>query len=803
LINKRKYRNLLSKQLNINLKFFKRIYLWISKHRIKTILISVALFWFAFSLPKPLFKSSYATIVYDKDGGLLGAKIARDGQWRFPETDSLPDKYKTCLVQYEDAYFYKHPGINPVSLFKAVAQDIKAGKIVRGGSTISMQVMRMARGNQTRNVYQKFMEILLALRLELSYSKDEILNLYASHAPFGGNVVGISAAAWRYYGRSAYHLSWGEAATLAVLPNAPSLIHPGKNRKLLRQKRNRLLDKLLHQKIIDSTTWELAIAEVLPGKPKPLPRLSPHLLDRVVGSGREGKRIYTTIDAKLQAAVNRIALRYYPYLSANKIYNMGILVNEVETGNILAYMGNVPPAAQPKNASVDMIVAPRSTGSVLKPFLYAWAYKDGLILPNSLLKDIPTQIAGYHPKNYNKSYDGMVPAGEALARSLNVPAVRLLRNYGLQKFKDNLQRLQLPTINKPADYYGLTLILGGAETRLLDMASAYSSMARVLNHYNQTNTYNKNDYFPVSFLPHKSQAEAPTDTDLFGAGNIWFVFQQLSGKDRPVEGSDWNLYRSARRIAWKTGTSFGHRDAWCVGITPKYTVSVWVGNATGEGRPGLTGTQTAAPIMFDVFKELPPTGWFQKPVKALKQANICRQTGYLASMNCPEPVLEDMPQNGERSKTCPYHQLIHLNKEGTQRVNTSCYDAGHIKTESFLVLPPVAAWYYKRKNPAYRDIPPWAPGCQPDNERQMDLIYPKRNVQIFIPKDFGNVKQKIVCKAANRNRQAVIYWHLDNRFLQTTRYHHQIEIYTTPGKHRLTLVDQNGEILVCPFEVVP
>ena len=780
----------------------KRILNHIKKHPWRYTILLLAGIWFYFALPKTLFKVPYATVLYDKNGELLGAKIAKDGQWRFPLSDSLPEKYKQCVIAYEDAYFYKHPGVNPVSLFKALYQDIKAGKIVRGGSTITMQVMRMSRGNHSRNLYQKLMETILALRLEFSFTKDEILNLYASHAPFGGNVVGLEAAAWRYFGCSPAQLSWGEAATLAVLPNAPALIYPGKNQSILKQKRNRLLDKLLKNNIIDSMTCNLAKAEPLPQKPKNLPRPAPHLLNKAIKDGNEGKRIFTTVDKQLQEEVLQTLRQHYAYLSSNKIYNAGVLIADVETGQILAYAGNMPEDLHPQNSWVDMITAKRSTGSILKPFLYAWAYKDAVILPNALLKDIPTQIAGYHPKNYSKTYDGAVPASEALARSLNIPAVKLLRTYGLQKFRDQLQSLNLPTIDKPADYYGLTLILGGAETRLWDITGCYASMARVLKHYNRSAAYNPDDYFALSYLPVNRQFKPESHDDLFGAGNIWFVFKALSDKDRPSEADEWNIYRSAQKIAWKTGTSFGHRDAWCIGVTPQYAVGVWVGNATGEGRPDITGIRTAAPIMFDIFKHLPATEWFARPVSAMQQAKICRQSGFLASPQCTNSTIAYIPQHGERSRVCPYHKIVHLNKEQNRRVNSSCYDVQDIVNKTYFVLPPVMAWYYRQNQPDYRDLPPWAPNCQPAEEQTLALIYPKNGVQIFIPKDFGETQQKIVCKAVDQNPDAIVYWHLDNNFVKQTVQKHQIEIFAKPGNHRLTLVDDKGHQVVCNFEVV-
>ena len=772
-------------------------------HKIKYLILLAGLLWFWFSLPSPLFHTPYATLLTDKNNELLSAKISPDGQWRFPQPDSVPYKFKQCIVQFEDAYFYKHPGVNPVSLIKAVYQDIKAGKIVRGGSTLTMQTIRLSRNNPPRNVYQKLIEIILALRLELSYSKDEILNLYASHAPFGGNVVGLEAASWRYYGRPAYKLSWGETATLAVLPNAPALIYPGKNHEILRRKRNRLLDKLQKEGIIDATTCELAKAELLPDKPKALPQLAPHLL--TWAQNKTDGYIHSSLDKFLQKQVSDIAQRHHRYLSANKIYNMGIVVVSVPTGKVLAYVGNVKNQAKDKGDDVDVIRASRSTGSLLKPYLYAWAMKDAVILPHSLLEDVPTQIAGYHPKNFNKTYDGMVPAGEALARSLNVPAVRLLRKYGLQKFRDNLQNLQLPTIDKPAGYYGLTLILGGAEIRLWDAVKVYAGMGRSLNRYNRTGNYYNDTYSEPVFIADENlfQNSKTIDNPPFGADNIWLVFDALSAKDRPVEGEDWNLYRSAQKIAWKTGTSFGHRDAWCVGVTPDYVVGVWVGNASGEGRPGLTGTQSASPVMFDVFEILPrQNNWFQKPYKALKQAEICSKSGYLASENCEEKILSDIPANGERTEVCPYHKIVHLDKTGKYRVNSACYPIADMQSRSWFVLPPVPAWYYRKKHTDYKPLPPWKENCQAREERNMDVIYPKNNTSIFLPKDFDNLQQKTVFKAVHRRKDAVIYWHIDNEFIGQTKGKHQLEIFSVPGKHILTLVDDKGEMIKRKFEVV-
>ena len=311
-----------------------------------------------------------------------------------------------------------------------------------GGSTLSMQLIRIARKGKARNFYQKIIEILMAFRLELAYSKKEILALYASHAPFGGNVVGLEAAAWRFFGRSAKELSWAESATLAVLPNAPSLIYPGKNSLRLLKKRNRLLNRLRNQGVIDSLTCELSKQEEVPSKIHSLPGLANHLLDRVCKEYK-GERLTSSIKYTLQKQVDNLVQKHQKSLESNLVYNMAVLVLDVESGKTLAYIGNTKKIGKEKHANqVDIIRSARSTGSILKPFLFAAMLANGDILPTTLVPDIPTQIANYSPKNFNLEYDGAVPANRALSRSLNVPAVRMLHQFGVNQFHYLLRKIR-------------------------------------------------------------------------------------------------------------------------------------------------------------------------------------------------------------------------------------------------------------------------------------------------------------------------------------------------------------------------
>ncbi|BAO75382.1 multimodular transpeptidase-transglycosylase [Winogradskyella sp. PG-2] len=589
-------------------------------------MVFVLLIAYYFCLPKHLFKDPTATVITSNSNELLGALIADDGQWRFPVSDSVPNKFKVCILQFEDEYFYNHPGFNPISIFKALKENISSGSVKRGGSTITQQVIRLSRKGQSRTYFEKFKEIILATRLEFRFSKDDILKLYASHAPFGGNVVGIDAASWRYFNRNASNLSWSESATLAVLPNAPSLIYPGKNQKRLLDKRNRLLKKLHENGTIDELTYKLSIAERLPQKPYSLPQIAPHLLQKVARKHR-GERIKTTVKTSLQEQSNTIVKQHYNLLRQNEIYNISVLILDVNTREILTYIGNSP-TDNAHQKSVDIIDKPRSTGSILKPFLYASMLDAGDLLPNTLVADIPTHFGSYQPENFNKSYDGAVFANEALSRSLNVPAVRMLQGFGLDRFYHYLKQLELKDLKYNANHYGLSLVLGGAESNLWDLCKSYGAMASTLNHFNE----NSSQYFTNEFVQPHYEYESSVDFGkltnekiVFDAASIYLTFESMKQVNRPENDESWEFYDSSQDIAWKTGTSFGFRDAWAIGTTKDYVVGVWVGNADGEGRPGLVGVQTAAPLLFDVFDVLPKSDWFTKPYDEMLEANICKK----------------------------------------------------------------------------------------------------------------------------------------------------------------------------------
>lgn len=730
---------------------------------------------YLFCLPRDLFKGvPYSTVVLDRGGELLGARIADDGQWRFPPTEKVPEKFETCLIQFEDRAFKWHSGVNVFSLGRAVVQNIRAGHIVSGGSTITMQVIRMSRGRE-RTLSQKAIEAVLARRLEMRCSKDEILSLYASNAPFGGNVVGIDAAAWRYFSHDADDLSWGEAATLAILPNSPSSINVARRRDDLLAKRNRLLGRLLDRHIIDSTDYELACSEPLPDEPLPLPQYAPHLTDWYFKNSR-GERVTTTVDVNLQAAVVNITDRWNESLSRNGVSDLSAVVMDVHTGEILAYVGNANASDKRPGAQVDIVRSPRSTGSILKPFLYCAMLQEGQLLPNTLLPDVPININGFSPQNFDLQFAGAVPASEALARSLNVPAVQMLRTFGVPRFHLLLREAGMSTLPRDASHYGLSLILGGAEGTLMDITKMYASLS-------------------ASYQGLKWASRFPLDDRVA----LWWTFDALKEVNRPDE-IDWKLISSVRKVAWKTGTSYGFRDAWAVGVTADYAVGVWAGNAEGQGSAGLVGARTAGPVLFDIFNVLPRSEWFEIPDEDEGVlGEVCKDSGHLAGIYCSERDTLLLPRKSIYSEMCPYHTPVTLSENGEYRVDAG-YPGSHIET--MFLLPPSMEWYYRTSHPEYRPLPPKAPGSVfQDSYSPMEFIYPEGGSVISIPRQLDGSLKGIVFNLAHTDPSTEVYWHLDDSYVGATRYVHQMTLIPEHGHHTVTVVDVDGATISVGFTI--
>ena len=766
------------------LNFFKRLSV---TQKVILCILAFLVTGYIFCLPRHLFHVPYSTVVTDRNEELLGARIASDGQWRFPPRNTTPEKIKECLITFEDKHFYHHWGVNPFAIGRAFYQNVKNKRIVSGGSTLTMQTIRLAR-NESRTFREKLIEMIWATRLEFRASKEEILSMYISHAPFGGNVVGLDAAAWRYFGHSADDLSWAESAMLAVLPNAPAMIHLSKGRKTLLDKRNRLLKQLLEKKTIDSSTYELAISEPLPDEPHPLPHIAPYLVSRFYQE-RNGEYSRSTINKGIQTQVEDLAERWSNEFGRSDIRNLAILVIDIPSNQVVAYCGNVHFDRKQGGNQVDVIQAPRSTGSILKPFLYYAMLQEGSLLPDMLLPDVPVNINGFTPQNFSMQFEGAVPASEALARSLNIPAVTMLQRYGVPKFHSFLQQIGLKTINRSSSHYGLSLILGGAEATLWDVTNAYAMMGRSLLQLPQRSC--------SLLLPTSRITES---TDPFQPGAVWQTFDALKEVNRPEE-IDWKSIPSMQTIAWKTGTSYGFRDAWAVGVTPRYAVGVWVGNATGERKPGLVGAQTAGPVLFDIFNLLPSSSWFTRPAGIFVEAEVCRKSGHLKGRFCDETDTLLVLPAGLRTEACPYHHLVTLSADESQRIYENCANTEPTLRKSWFTLPPVWEWYYKQHHPEYKPLPPFKAGCGEDTFLPMQFIYPPMNARIKLPKQLDGSKGFLTVELAHNNPNATVFWHLDETYQAQTQDFHKISLQPAAGKHSLTAVDGEGNTISTTFFV--
>ena len=748
--------------------------------------------YFLLPLPRPLFPPDYSTLIVDREGRLLRAFLNEGQQWCFPPDSSLavPAKLRAAVIHFEDRRFDRHWGVSPRAVARALYQNAAAGEVRSGASTLTMQVARLMRP-KPRTWINKALETLLAVKIELHRGKDEILRLYLDHAPYGGNIVGYQAAAVRYFRKRPEELTWSEAATLAVLPNAPGLVSPTADPRRLEEKRNRLLAGLHRAGRFDAETLALAAAEPVPSRAWSFPVTAPHL-SRALKSRLPGRRVRTTLDAGLQRQLEALVARHLGYLDHLGIGNGAALLVETGSGEVRAYVGSRDFLDAEHQGQVDGVTAPRSSGSLLKPFLYALAMDEGLILPPTQVKDVPTFYQGFSPRNADESYDGLVPADQALVRSLNVPAVRLLRRYGLFGFHRFLQDAGLSTLVRAADDYGLPLILGGAEVNLWDMARLYRGLAR------------GGRIEPLRCLGGEEQPEP--SAPLFSAGAAWLVLETLREVRRPGAEYYWRQYEDPWPLAWKTGTSYGRRDAWAVGVSPSWTIAVWLGNFTGEGNPGLSGARAAGPLLFDIFQRLPrdrDLAWFPRPGADLAVVDLCLDSGRPVNPHCPRPTPAPRPRHMRPMERCSYHGGVVLNGAGTRQVCSLCWEPGDHRPGRQTVYPADVVQYLRERGQALQAPPPHEEDCPAQGEvRPLRVLYPTPGARLQAGRDFDGERQRFVLRAAHSDRERAMFWYANRRFLGRTVDRHRLAVDLEPGLYALEVVDAHGFRDRVGFQVV-
>jgi penicillin-binding protein 1C len=757
-------------------------------------------------LPDRLAAPLYSRALFAQDGTLLDVQIAADQQWRLPPPRSrLPARYEAALIAFEDRWFRQHPGINPVSIVRAAVANAHAGRVVRGGSTITMQIARLAYANPPRTFGNKLAETGLALTLEWRFDKDELLRLYATHAPFGGNVVGLHAASWRWFGRPPTELSWAEAALLAVLPNSPGLLHPGRNRTLLLAKRDRLLARLHQNGTLAERDYALALREPLPEAALPWPAAAPHLLARMIAEHPREALYNTTLDARLQHRFARLLAQHGAQLEKEGVRNLAAVVIDHRTMHTAAYIGNS--AANVTSGSfVDIAASPRSTGSILKPLLYGLMLQEGELLPDTLVPDIPSNFRGYAPQNFDQQYRGAVPAREALVQSLNVPAVRMLRAYGVARFRERLQAFGLAHVTRSAEDYGLSLILGGAEASLWELVQAYANVVHVAA-TPDARPQRQQAALLVPSVGANSIRDARRLEDFpLRRGAAWLVLSAMVDVVRPDADMFWRDYENSQVIAWKTGTSYGLRDGWAIGSNGQYTVGIWTGNADGSAAATLGGARSAGPVLMQSFALVGNSAWIRRPVTALRNVRVCADDGFLAADGCAATDAT-APADSHFARATPYHQRVFLSADGRSRVHAGCEQPLAMRVQDWFVLPPAQEYFWRLKHADYRRLPPWRADCiatlaRYAAEQPFELLYPGADSEIYIPLELNGKQGSAVFRAVHRDARATLHWHLDADYLGATTLFHERTIRAPPGPHTLTLVDQNGARLQRRFDVM-
>ena len=703
--------------------------------------------------PKKLVEEiNYSKVVLDRKGEILSVFLNSEEEFHIKYDGEVPETLKTAVINYEDKKFYSHSGVDYPRILKSFFNNM-TGRKKMGASTISMQVVKLLEPKK-RTYFNKLMEVVKAYKLESEFSKEEILKIYLNNVPYGSNIVGYSGAIKMYFNKEVKDLSYAEAALLAVLPNSPGILNLKKNNDKLETKRNRLLKTLLDRKLIDERQYKFSLLEKFPNKiyyyEKKAPQFSIFLKNRY-----PEKIIKSTLDYNLQKKLEKIVHDYSNAMKDVGINNAAVLVVNNKTKEVLAYVASQDFYDKRNNGEIDGLQAKRSPASLLKPFLFALSIDDGLIVPDSVYPDVPIYFGNFYPKNSSNTFTGMVKIEEALIKSLNIPFVKLLSDYGVDRFYYFLENND----NYPEDRfdkYGLSLILGTREMRPVDIGKLYIGLA---------------NYGKVSNLKYTLTEDKPKEYQQFSKGASYLTLETLSRVVRP--GNE-KLYSEQRPISWKTGTSYGMKDAWSVGVSPDYTVLVWLGNFNQKSIFSLSGVETAGNLLFKVFNIVDINSkTFEKPTDDLKEIEIDEKTGYRKFYDV-ESKKVFYPKDAKLLRISPYYKKIFVD-ENDMEIDSRSPNFDKRKEKIVIEYPIEVSNYF------------FLNGVR--ENKNVKIAYPVQNLNIFVPKDFDGYK-KVAMKLYNPNNEYV-YWYLDEDYVG---YSNEKEKFfeLDIGKHKLTIITENG-----------
>lgn len=751
--------------------FFKR---W----KLSSLNVCILLIFFVlnFLFPFPPEKQ-FSKVIYADDGSLLASYLTRDDKWRLSVKleEISPDLVK-AIIQKEDKWFYWHPGFNPIAALRALFDNITSGEIRSGASTITMQTVRILRPSK-RTYLAKIIEVLKALQLELRYSKGEILEMYLSLLPYGGNVEGVKSASYIYFNRPPSKLSLSQAILLTIIPNNPNAFRLDRSAEQVVKKRNEWINRFSFENTFDRKTLADAKNEQVSKSRYEFPIRAPHFCNYVAGAFN-GTNLHTTLNPRIQGISEDLLNNYINRIISMGVSNGAILVIDNRKKSVVAYCGSKDFSNDNISGQVNGITAIRSPGSTLKPALYAFAFDIGIITPKMKLPDIPTDFGGYEPENFNPVFNGEVTAEYALLNSLNVPAVKLLQKAGYREFIQLLKKGGLHSLSNNEKKLGLSLILGGCGTTLEELTRLFSVFA------------NGGRLFPANYLKDKSVSES--GTEIFSKEASYLISDILSKNERPDYSNLELTSTSNSRFAWKTGTSFGKRDAWAVGYNQRFTIGVWLGNFDGRGSPYLTGAGAAVPLLTDLFNSIDRINnksWFSKS-ENISSRTVCKETGLIPGSHCEINVSDLYIRNVSTNQICDLYKEFFTDKEEKVSYCKECLPRGDYIIKWYPVYPPELRLWFAKNNLNKAAPPEHNPECETKFSSAGPLILsPSANFDYLLER---NSNQEILLSAASDSKTKIHYWYLNGEFYKKSKPDERIFFTPSDQEVKITCIDDFG-----------
>lgn len=720
---------------------------------------------------------NYSKAIYASDSTMLHGFLSADQKWRlYADLEEITPELRKAFIFKEDRWFYFHPGVNPMAVFRAAWNNLSKARRTSGASTITMQLARLLKP-APRTARNKVVEMFRALQLEWHYSKEEILQQYLNLLPYGGNIEGVKSASMIYFGQSPESLSPAQVVMLTVIPNNPNALRPGSNYDRLMQRRNHWLLKMKHKDIFSDASIDDALSEPFERKRYPMPSLAPHLAYRLKTMSMDKFGLITTINPVVQDRVEGLVKNHVRLLRTMQINNAAVLVINNHTMEVEAYVGSAGFDEDLFQGQVDGIRALRSPGSTLKPLLYALAFDQGLISPKMIITDVPANFNGYRPENFDETYRGKITVEQALALSLNVPAVNLLDRMGNESFINTLLKGGFRWIGRNRNRLGLSVVLGGCGATLEELTTLFSGFA------------NHGIYKPLRLA--KSEQNNSSDS-LCSPGAVYMITQILTGLKRPDLPSQYQSSADLPKIAWKTGTSYGRRDGWAIGYDRDYTVGVWTGNFPGNGIPELNGTDCAVPLLFNIFRAISPKNradWFAPP-KDIDFRLVCSESGMPPDTFCHHVTMDYFLPGISPSIRCNHLQRQYVNESETMSYCRTCLPEKGYKEMLMPFYPAdLISWYIEMQIP-YKALPPHNPECPTINNGNAPFITSLTDGAEYLL--IYSRKQQLMLSCNADNGVSKVYWYLNDRFYKAAVPSEKVFFTPEAGNYKISCSDDRG-----------